>query len=313
MKSILEEYSKILTFLVFAAFLIVGVNSCKKEKLGCTDPLSDNYDPDAETDDGSCVYDQSNFDTADGIRGGMLYDKFYASETNWTGPSDGTISAADITGFGDFYRCKQCHGWDLLGKDGAYIGRAPKTTRPNVANGIKTFVASASVRELFDAIKKTGGRAVDPATTADGTTGSGDAHPDYGTILTDAQVWDLAKFLKNEVLDVDNLYDFTTTGSYPNGSIAYSNIGKNGDVVAGLAFYSSSSCGLTTCHGDDGTARLMEDRTLGKFLRDKPYEVHHKVKFGQPGSDPLMAATSITDEEMRDLYKLLADPVAFPD
>jgi thiosulfate dehydrogenase len=300
------------SFILLAFGLFLTISSCQKDESGCTDPLADNYNSDADDDDGSCVYDMANFNAADGIHGGLLYDKFYASETNWTGPTDASIPAENITDYGDFYRCKQCHGWDMLGKNGAYVGRNAKATRPFVGNGIKQFIADATPRELFDAIKNTGGRAVDPLLTSDGLSGSGDGHPDYGTILTDDQIWDLTKFLKNEVIDTDILYDFTTTGNYPNGTISYSNIGKNGDAVAGQAFYNDNFCSSVACHDPDGTALIIEGRTLGKFLREKPYEVHHKVKFGQPGSDPPMMATSVTDEEMIDLYKLLTDTLKFP-
>ncbi|MBI5326262.1 MAG: hypothetical protein HZB41_13490 [Ignavibacteriae bacterium] len=56
----------------------------------------------------------------------------------------------------------------------------------------------------------------------------------------------------------------------------------------------------------DGTAGM----TSGKFIRSKPNEVQHKVKFGQLGS--IMIATPITLDEMKNLYKALADTVKFP-
>ena len=53
--------------------------------------------------------DQIAYDAADGVNGGRLYDKFWADETNFTSPVDATINLNDITDYGDFYRCKQCH------------------------------------------------------------------------------------------------------------------------------------------------------------------------------------------------------------
>jgi len=55
----------------------------------------------------------------------------------------------------------------------------------------------------------------------------------------------------------------------------------------------------------------MENMTAGKFTRSKPYEVQHKVKFGQLGS--MMKATNITLQEMKDLYKAMSDTQKFPD
>ncbi len=40
--------------LIFGLTMVLSTSGCKNE--GCTDPLSSNYDPDAKTDDGSCVY-----------------------------------------------------------------------------------------------------------------------------------------------------------------------------------------------------------------------------------------------------------------
>ncbi|MBR9922840.1 MAG: hypothetical protein GYB31_18590 [Bacteroidetes bacterium] len=41
-------------FMALALILSVGLfSSCKTE--GCTDPMSDNYDPEAQKDDGSCI------------------------------------------------------------------------------------------------------------------------------------------------------------------------------------------------------------------------------------------------------------------
>ncbi len=299
--------------IILLAVFILAMTACTKDDdvivKGCTDPDADNYNPNATEDDGSCVYD-GGFEMADGIVGGQYYDKFYSSDSPWSTPSDPSVKIEDITNYGNFYRCKQCHGWDLLGREGAYVGRAPKTSRPNVAINIKEHAKEESNDELFELIKREGGRPVDPSLTQDGTTGSGDAHPDFSTIYTDEQIWDIVKFLKDEVMDVDNLYDYSTNGVYPNGSISYSNIGKDGNAEAGLAFYQSANCGA--CHGADGTSIALEGRSVGKFLRDKPYEVHHKVKFGQPGSSPRMGPTDVTAQQMKDLYKALTDEVLFP-
>lgn len=64
---------------------------------------------------------ESKLATADAVRGGLLYDKWW--EINGQAappgnhpfyPSIGKQSGADT------WRCKECHGWDYRGKGGAY-------------------------------------------------------------------------------------------------------------------------------------------------------------------------------------------------
>lgn len=256
--------------------------------------------------------DPAGYTDADGLIGGQLYDKFWASETGWD-QSDPNIATYNAQG--DFFRCKQCHGWDLLGNQGAYISRGPRTTRPNVSGlDLKSIGNSKSPQELFDALKSgTGRRSVTAdLSTYDPVTNStlGDQMPDYGSIMSDSQLWDLARFLKDEAITVTDLYQFTTSGSYPTGTISYTSIGLDGDAAAGDAVFASK---CASCHGTDGTAILIDGAsyTVGSHLRSKPYEDQHKIKFGQLGS---AMTTRVTDlDEMKNLYKALTDEVKYPD
>ncbi len=306
-----KEILKTGIILVFAGIITVGMNGCKK-KAGCTDPTAVNYDPSAKVDDGSCISpEQDAYNKADGILGGKLYDKFWASETGWTAPNG--INAADITNYGDFYRCKQCHGWDQMGREGAYIDRAPKTTRPSVGPSLIEPIENDPIEEFYDHLKNVTGRPVDPTLTQDGTTGSGDAMPAFGTILTDEEIWDIIKFLKEERLDVTQLYDLTTTGTYPTGTKSFSNIGKDGDPAAGDAFFSANCAG---CHGADGKGIAIIDEgdtlTVGFFGRNKPYELQHKIKFGNLGS-AMTGVPTATVADVKNLFKALQDQLKYPD
>ncbi len=301
---------KSLTFLAifFLAVLITTTNGCKED--------DDNNDPAPNPDEVA-------FNNADVNNGGRLYDKFWASETDFTSPSDPTVKIDDIKNYGDFYRCKQCHAWDLLGNAASYIDRGPTVSRPDVSSlNLFAKLASLSNRQIFDRIKNTGGAAVDPARTADGTNTSlgGNDHPDYGTILTDDQIWDLVKFLKKGVYDVTLLYDINTTGTYPSGSRDFTNVGKDGDAAAGTLFYKENCAG---CHGDNGrddeNGQVIDinvdiGRSMGEFAREKPYELQHKTRFGNLGSSPKMLGTDhVPIADVKNMLKALANTTNYPD
>lgn len=265
--------------------------------------------------------DQQAFDAADVVNGGRMYDKLWADETNFTTPVDPSVSLATITDYGDFYRCKQCHGWDQLGSSASYIDRGPKTTRPNVASkNVHQFIETNNIRSIFNAIKNVGGRAVDPSVTSDGTNGQGDGHPDYSKILTDEQIWDLVKFLKEGAFDVTQLYAIQTSGSYPTGSRTFTDVGSGGNVSAGVTFYNNN---CASCHGangrDDGNGNIIAfnqeiGRSMGEFVREKPYELQHKAVYGNLGSTPpMLGINSATMDDIRNMFLALSDKTAYPD
>lgn len=257
------------------------------------------------------------FDTAVASKGGILYDKFWATEAGYD-QSSANLTALNAKA--DFFRCKQCHGWDLKGTTGSYINRAPKTSRPNISS-VDLFASAKSktAQELFDAMKRTAGRrnistdlsAYNPATPS--TITEGDKMPNYNELLTDAQIWDIVKFLKEGALDVSLLYDATITGVYPTGKLAFSNIGKGGNAQSGNTYYTAK---CKVCHGADGKLIPNLDATagmtVGKFIRSKPNELQHKIKFGQLGT-AMVGDFLISTEQMRDLYKAGTDVTNFPD
>ena len=248
---------------------------------------------------------------ANGITGGKSFDKFWDSATGW---NQADPNLAIFNAKADFFRCKQCHGWDRLGSNGAYISRGPNANRPRVsAVDLRSVSATKTPQELFDAIKSSVGRRAINAdlSTYDPNTNFvvGDQMPDVGSIFTDAQIWNLVKFLKAEALDVSDLYDFVTAGTYPTGSITYSNIGLAGSAANGATTFAAQ---CAPCHGANGTAIFVDGTYhIGSFVRAKPNEAQHKIKFGQLGST--MGAQGLTLTQMRDLYKATSDTVNFPD
>jgi len=281
--------------LIVSGLFLLGAVGCGKDENGTSPPT-----------------DPAGYTNADGMNGGRLYDEFWASETGWN-QSDTNLAIYDS--YSDFFRCKQCHGWDLLGSTGAYISRAPRTTRPNVSSlNLRSIAASKTPQELFDALTSSSGRRAisEDLSTYDPDTNStiGDQMPNYGSIFTDEQIWDLVRFLKLEAIDISLLYDFQTTGTYPTGSITYSNIGKDGNASVGDSLFAAR---CAACHGADGTEILVDggSYTVGRHLREKPNEDQHKIKFGQLGS-PM--GSQVTDTgKMKDLYKALTNQTQYPD
>lgn len=287
-------FSFILTGIVATSIFV----SCSKDK-----PNDQPYEP--------IDPDEKAYNNAEKSIGGIMYDKLWAKETGFDSTN---VHYDTMKASGDFFRCKQCHGWDGLGNKGAYINRAAKTTRPKVSGlPLYEIAKSKTYKELFDAIKKSEGRRTidfdlstyDPAAEKS----DGNKMPDYSELLTDEQIWDLVKFLKEGLIDVNELYEYTTEGEYPTGTITYANIGKDGDAALGKESYATNCAG---CHGDNGTKIDIEGKSVGAFGRTKPYEVHHKVTYGQPGSS-MKGLFNISTEELKNLYKALQSETDFPD
>ncbi len=255
--------------------------------------------------------DDISFANADGYNGGQLYDEFYAEGTGF----DQTV-ALRYEQNGDFFRCVMCHGWDLLGQQGGFAQYYRSNSTPNVVNiNLYETVKTSSGSDVFNAIK-TG---ADPAKRRDANedlltydtllnNAIGDRMPDYSQILTDAQIWDLVKFLKTESIDVRLLYDYLREGSYPNATVTYSSIGKDGNAVQGDSIY-SRQCSSSSCHGADGTENAGMF-TVGKYLRSMPYREAYLIKFGVLGTG--MGKEVLTAQQQKNLFKALADTLKYP-
>jgi mono/diheme cytochrome c family protein len=254
---------------------------------------------------------EEEFLAADGYRGGKLYDEFWAEETGYTSP-DNTIFDAKP----DFFRCVQCHGWDLLGQGGGYARYFPSATRPNVVNLNLYAVAQAYANDqLFKAIQTGNNPALRRSKTTDlsmydpkTNNVTGDQMPNYSDVLTDKDIWDIVRFLKTEAVDVHQLYDFTVDGSYPNATVTFSNIGKDGNATQGNTIY-ANECSSNECHGADGTENAGM-ATVGDFHRVMPYKDAYIIKFGVLGTG--MGEEVLTLQQLKDLFKALADSTMYP-
>lgn len=262
------------------------------------------------TESWETAYNDANFE-----KGGIMYDRFWSDEAEIALGQD---EKDMLQSSADFFRCKQCHGWDALGSEGSYINRAPKASsadkagRPAVSSkNIYMAVQDMSPKELFDSLKKEEGRrskdtdltTYDPSSNAE----EGEKMPILSELLTDAEIWDFVKFFKEGIYNVEDIYEATYTGTYPTGSFAFTNHGLDGDNKIGEAIYKANCVG---CHGDDGLSMIGDD-SVGRITREKAYEVQHKVKYGVLGTH-MRGEFDITLDEMKGLYKYMADETNLP-
>lgn len=183
-------------------------------------------------------------------RGGRLYDKWYKEAKKPT-PTGNHVawpaSNPDKKGE-DTFRCKSCHGWDLLGKDGAYA-------KGSWVTGIKGVNGAAGK---------------DPAALVSIFK---DAKHGFGGAMADADLMALATFVSKGQIDMDPFIDRATKKA-------------KGDVAAGARIYESVCTG---CHGTDGKG-VPNSPALGGLALDNPWEIMHKISFGQPAEAmPAMA------------------------
>ena len=248
---------------------------------------------------------------ADGVAGGAAYSKWWTTEGEGTGTQPATTVASD------FYRCKACHAWDGLGDAASYANRTGQSTgratRPDVsAINLRSSANSESFQELFDLVRHVGARDID---AADNT------HPDFSNLLTDAQVWNMVKFMREEWVAPNLLYDLEVSGPamfwdysvtpavLVSPTLTFSNVGALGNETNGNAIVTAR---CIACHGADGTGLDIGGRSLGQFVREKPHEAWFKAKFGEPGTGMTPGLVSATSD-LQDIYAALANATNFPD
>jgi len=213
------------------------------------------------------------FTDANVVRGATMYDKFWAVAGLDAPTSDHPLWAtrpdtdSNTRMAADTWRCKECHGWDYKGVDGVYGSGSHRTGIAGI------FSTTSSAQDVFDLIK------TDHAYGAQG--------------LSDADIWDLAKFVLEGPIDTDTVID-------ANGAFT-------GDVAMGQTIFDSgdgvgTACAI--CHGSDG---LTLEFDVGEFLPtvaiDNPWEFLHKIRFGQPGVTgmPSIVADGGVDMDAADL------------
>lgn len=181
--------------------------------------------------------------------GGQLYDKWWkvadgASEPTTDQALMSTQTTNTRTG-ADSWRCKECHGWDYQGVDGAYGSGSHMSGFSGVYDAV-----SLGVEEIKAILS-----------------GGSNADHDFSGVIDDDSLTTLAEFISDGgVIDISVHIDLETKevidGDSANGKILY-----------------DATC--TVCHGSDGAAI---GEALGELANGNPWETLHKIRFGQPAS-----------------------------
>ncbi len=187
----------------------------------------------------------------DPIRGGVLYDKWWAPLGLDAPEDDHPLWATQDTNArsgADTWRCKECHGWDYKGADGAYGSGSHFTGFTGVAES-----AAAGAASVLGALK-------------------GETNPDhdFSAVMDEQALTDIALFIADETMDYDEF-------------VGDDKLAIGGDLALGEELFGDT---CTDCHGPGGTAINFGDSSdpeyIGGLARGNPWEFAHKMRFGQP-------------------------------
>lgn len=170
------------------------------------------------------------------------------------------------------WRCKECHGWDYKGRDGAYGSGSHFT-------GIK------GLRDMVG---------VPPEQIASILRDKTHAYTE--SMLSNRAVASLSLFVSQGQVDVEPVIDRSTKKA-------------NGDPKRGARFF-QSICAV--CHGFDGRQinfdTPQDPEYIGTVASKNPWEALHKLRNGQPG----VPMPSLGVLAMQDLLDILAYAQTLP-
>lgn len=182
-------------------------------------------------------------------QGGRLYDNWWVTcglpapkAAHPAYPAAGPQSGAST------WRCKECHGWDQRGKDGAYATGSHATG----ITGITRYAGrdgAAIVSVLKDAVHR------------------------FDTVLDDAALGRLADFVSRGQADPGGRIDATTKR-------------VTGDAAAGRALFERECAACHGARGRalNFSDAPGEPEYVGTVATDNPWEALHKIRNGQPGA-----------------------------
>lgn len=194
----------------------------------------------------------------DPLRGGLLYDKWWAVTGADAPEEDQALWATQDTNErsgSDTWRCKECHGWDYMGVDGAYSDGSHMTGFAGIFDLAGT--PAAGILEMLQ--------------------GSTSDDHDFSTVMDEQALTDMALFISEEMVDMNEL---TSADKAPVSS----------DVALGGELFLDCA----DCHGPEGLAvnfhtAVNDPEYVGGLAAGNPWEFMHKVRVGQPGTDMMSA------------------------
>ncbi|HEY5731423.1 MAG TPA: c-type cytochrome [Anaerolineales bacterium] len=214
------------------------------------------------------------------LRGGLLYDNWFevlgvdapeGDQPLWATQSTNERSG-EVT-----WRCKECHGWDYLGHEGAYGSGSHMTGFIGVNQ-----VAGQDAIEILAALQ-----------------GATNPDHDFSIYMNNQDLIDLALFL--------NGYQFDSKSIIDENKIAF-----GGSVESGETIFEEN---CTDCHGPQGTSINFSDEGgseyVGTLALDNPWEFIHKARFGQPGVDRMPSLIDVGYDDS-DYTHLLAYAQSLP-
>ncbi|MBI2862057.1 MAG: c-type cytochrome, partial [Chloroflexi bacterium] len=267
------------TVLLFATVLVVGLALA-----ACTGPAGPPGPAPSEAQLKALIAEQlrgAPATVSSIARGGRLYDN-WIEETKATVPQGNqplwALQTTNTRKGADTWRCKECHGWDYKGKDGAY-GKGSHSTG---FVGVYDAGISKSPEQLMGILK-----------------GVIDPRHDFSKVLDEQSLTQLASFLSTSMIDETAYIDYAT--KKPIG----------GNAAHGAQLFSGV---CAACHGGDGKTLNFgtpaEPEYVGTLAADNPWELLNKVRFGQPDS-PLPAGV-VTGWSLQDVVDVLAYAQTLP-
>ena len=208
----------------------------------------------------------------DPVNGGKLYDNWFnaidalppeGDHPLWKEQVDNPRTGA-IT-----WRCKECHGWDYKGAQGANaLGSDAYTGFSGVIGAVG--MTPDEIRAWLD--------------------GRNNLDHDFSPYLNEIAINDLIVFLRTRLVDTNLMIDPQRRVALGNGQLGSTNY--------------EEYCSF--CHGDDGSQLNFASAAAPMFLGDTaltdPWQVVHKIRFSHPATD-LPAAENLgwTLQDVADL------------